>query len=95
VTDRCRECRAEDDGSGRCPKCGAKRPVPAVITESGDQIREPYARIQSGRHAGKVFPMGWNKGKTYPVGTVGTAVYESTSYAGLWAFTPKREGSNA
>jgi hypothetical protein len=56
----------------------------ATITSPGvPGESEPYARLADGR----VMPMGWNMGESYPVGTTGTAMYAVTSRAGLWHFT--------
>lgn len=59
--------------------------VRATITQPGVPGRsEPYARLADGR----VMPMGWNRGKRFPVGTEGEAEYIRTGNASLWRFTP-------
>ena len=65
----------------------------ATIVRSGrcreENWSEPYALLEDGR----TMPMGWNCiGEIYKVGTVGTAQYVFTGAAGLWKFTPTREG---
>lgn len=45
---------------------------------------EPYAKLEDGR----VMPMGWSHGQSWPIGTTGEAEYVVTSAASLWRFTP-------
>lgn len=66
---------------------GRTKVYKAVIVNTGKPgTNEPYARLEDGRE----FPMGWNMGKEYPLGTKGTAKYVSTTMAGLWLFTPDK-----
>jgi hypothetical protein len=55
-----------------------------IITPGTPSGREPGARLEDGRE----FPMGWNQGKTYPVGTKGKARYYRAGSMALWEFTP-------
>ena len=65
-------------------KPGVNEPgsIPGSVRRS-----EPYARLEDGR----TMPMGLNMGKTYPVGTTGTAKYVKSASYGLWHFTPDEQ----
>lgn len=81
-------CGMRLNPDGRCPihghRTSGSSKLRATITKPGIPGREePYALLEDGR----TMPMGRNMGKTFAVGTTGTAEYTSDYRSGLWFFT--------